>query len=146
MVFPSISPTLAEVLLLSLTLALGFFIGWAVGSSQTPEPPFFPFLTVSGFGENSTELTIKHLYGGTIKKAFDLENGAIVWRNLEVRINALKVTVKEGGKLNGRMDGGRCDFKAGDVLSFPLGGLRKGDELLLVYVPQGIPLYKSVLE
>ncbi|TDA30405.1 MAG: hypothetical protein DSO03_06235, partial [Hadesarchaea archaeon] len=62
------------------------------------------------------------------------------------RINALKVTVKEGGKLNGRMDGGRCDFKAGDVLSFPLGGLRKGDELLLVYVPQGIPLYKSVLE
>jgi len=146
MVLPGISPTLAEVLLLSLVLALGFFIGWAVISSRTPEPPLFPFLAVSGFRENSTELTIKHLYGRTIKEAFDIENGAISWRNLEVRINALKVTVREGGRLNGCMNVGRCDFKTGDVLSFPVEGVKRGDELLLVYVPQGIPLHMSTLE
>ncbi len=144
--FPSISPTVAEVLLLALTLSLGFALGWAIGSSRKPEPPLFPFLTVSGFGENSTELTLKHVYGETIKDAFELENGAISWRNLEVRVNALKVTVKGGGKLNGREGGGRCDFKAGDVLSLPVEGFRKGDELLLVYAPQGRPLYRGTLE
>ncbi|MEM2978441.1 MAG: hypothetical protein QXM46_04040 [Candidatus Hadarchaeales archaeon] len=144
--FPGISPTVAEVLLLALTLSLGFAVGWAIGSSRTPEPPLFPFLTVSGFRENSTELTIKHVYGETIKDAFVLEGGAISWRNLEVRVNAIKVTVKGGGRLNGRGEGGRCDLRAGDVLSFPVEGFRRGDELLLVYVPQGIPLYRGLLE
>jgi hypothetical protein len=144
--FPGISPAVAEILLLTLTLSLGFVVGWAIGSSRTPEPPLFPLLTVSGFRENSTGLTLKHVYGETIRGAFELENGAISWRNLEVRVNAIKVTVREGGRLNGSEGGGRCDFKAGDVLSFPVEGFRRGDELLLIYVPQGRPLYRVVLE
>jgi hypothetical protein len=144
--FPSVSPVVAEVLLLALTLALGFALGWIVGSSRTPEPPLLPFLTVSGFRENSRALTVAHVYGETLKGAFELENGKILWRNFEVRVNALKVTVKENGRLNGRTEGGECDFKTGDMLSFPVEGLRRGDELLLIYVPQGRPLYRAVLE
>jgi hypothetical protein len=144
--FPAVSPVVAEVLLLSLTLALGFALGWILGSSRTPEPPVFPFLTVSGFRENSSELTITHVYGGTIEEALELENGRILWKNLEVRLNAVRIRVEEGGRLNGRVEGGKCDFKAGDVLSFPVEEFRKGDELLLVYIPQGRPLYRAVLE
>jgi len=146
MEFPSVSPVVSEVLLLSIALSLGFALGWILGSSRTPEPPLLPFLTVSGFRENSGELTITHVYGETIRKAFELENGRILWKNFEVRLNAAKVRVEGGGRLNGRTEGGECDFRAGDVLSLPVEGFRRGDELLLIYVPQGRPLYRAVLE
>jgi len=144
--FPTVSPVVAEVLLIAIALSLGLALGWILGSSRTPEPPLFPFLIVSGFRENSDQLTIRHVYGETIREAFELENGRILWRNFEVRLNAVKVRVEKGGRFNGSQEGGRCDFKAGDVLSFPVEGFRKGDELLLIYVPQGRLLYQVVLE
>ena len=127
-------------------MALGIVLGWAIASAGGPKPPPSPILCVSGFKAGSENLTVTHLYGDPICEAFEIENGAIEWRNLDVRLNALRVRVTEGGTLNGRSDVGLCDFVSGDVLRFPIKKLERGDEILLVHTPTGRLFYRLVVE
>lgn len=83
-------------------------------------------------------LILTHLGGDPLPEAFSLSNGAISWKNLEVRVNGVRVEVGSGALLNGQgSTSGTVRFLRGDELSFPLSGLREGDSLSVIYRPAG---------
>lgn len=83
-------------------------------------------------------LLLKHLGGEPLPDAFSLSNGAVTWKNLEVRVNGVRVGVTSEALFNGLgSTGGFVVFSRGDGLSFPLSGLRTGDSLSVIYKPAG---------
>ncbi len=83
-------------------------------------------------------LILRHLGGDPLPEAFSLSNGAISWKNLEVRVNGVRVRVNSEGLFNGRSSTEELvRFSENDELSFPLSGLRVGDSLSVIYGPAG---------
>lgn len=89
--------------------------------------------TVDKFGDNI--LTVTHEGGDPIREAFEVkEDGAIEWRELEIRINGLIINVTGGATFNGKDNVGLVRFDTNDSLKFPY-NLESGDWIKVVYRP-----------
>jgi FlaG/FlaF family flagellin (archaellin) len=122
---------MAVALAASLSLALR---GWEVKS------PLQPLLELrmekDRYGRDNVILT--HLGGDALPEAFSLSGGAITWKNLEVRVNGIRVEVGSGALYNGSgTTVGPVWFERGDRLSFTLENLSQGSWVSVIYMPAG---------
>jgi hypothetical protein len=122
---------MAVLLAASLSLSLR---SWEVKS------PLQPMLELrmekDRYGRDHFLLT--HLGGDPLPEAFSLSGGAITWKNVEVRVNGVRVEVGSGALYNGSGDtAGLVRFGRGDRLSFTLENLSQGTWISVVYRPAG---------
>jgi len=122
---------MAVLLAASLSLLLR---SWEVKS------PLQPLLELGmekdRYGKDNVLLT--HLGGDPLPEAFSLSGGAVTWKNLEVRVNGVRVEVSSGALYNGSGDTtGPVRFGRGDRLSFTLENLSQGTWISVIYRPAG---------
>jgi len=122
---------MAVILAASLSLALR---RWEVKS------PLQPLLELrmekDRYGKDI--LILNHLGGDPLPEAFSLSGGAVTWKNLEIRVNGIRVEVASGALYNGRGDtAGPVRFGRGDSLSFTWENLGPGTWISVIYRPAG---------
>ena len=86
------------------------------------------------------ELVLTHRGGDRLSDAFRLHGGEIVWRDLEVRVDGVKVVVRSGATLNGRSSVGVVDFLPDNSLRFRVGrgSLYPGRWVEVIYEDQAL--------
>jgi FlaG/FlaF family flagellin (archaellin) len=128
---------MAVLLAASLSLALR---RWEIKS------PLQPLLELrmekDKYGRDNVTLT--HLGGDPLPEAFSLSGGAITWKNLEVRVDGIRVGVASGAQYNGSgTTVGPVWFERGDRLSFTLENLKAGSWISVIYGPAGQVLVET---
>lgn len=131
------SPTTAVIAIILVTVALMAALAATLGVLKEPANELS---TVIAYTKAGNVLIVRHVGGDPIENAFLLEDEAIEWVNFEVRINRVKVVVREGGVVEKGgvplMDVGLVNFEIGDRLWIPVGQeLRKEDRIDFVYRP-----------
>jgi len=128
---------MAVLLAASLSLALR---GWEIKS------PLHPLLELrmekDKYGRENVILA--HLGGDPLPEAFSLSGGTITWKNLEMRVNGIRVEVASGALYNGSgSTSGPVSFVRGDRLSLTLENLKAGDYISVIYRPAGQVLVEA---
>lgn len=134
-----VSVMVGVVTLMGMAVLLASFLSlslrsWEVGS------PLQPLLELrmekDKYGKDV--LILNHLGGDSLPEAFSLSGGAICWKNLEVRVNGVRVEVGAGALYNGsESTSGPVRFSGGDRVSFTLENLSRGTWISVIYRPAG---------
>lgn len=133
-----VSPVIATVLLIAITIVMVGIVAAFVGGITPGEVPISVFLVYDNNKEGNTRLIVRHGGGDVVDSAFDSGR----FKEMEVRINgAIKLTAPATDNLwlNGvRMTAadGIKRFAVGDMLVVPLtSGLAIGDIISALYKP-----------
>ena len=128
-----VSPVIATVLLICLTIVVGGAIVFMLGTSKAPQEPIQAVVRVD---LERDKLVVRHQTGSKIMGAFKLVNGGIQWMTMEVRVNGVKVDVTGGARLDGSENLGVVHFGPGHELKLPI-DIKGGETVTVVYVPYG---------
>ena len=134
----SVSPVIATVLLIAITIVIVGIVAAFMGRIRLPAPPIharLSFETITVEGSDETVLVIKHAGGDSIPKAFEGSGSSLQWKDLDARLNGAPVEMGKPAIYNGELNwSGVKDFGVGDVLKIPLDILlRPEDTISVVY-------------
>lgn len=137
-----VSELVAVLLLLGMTITMVGIITVILWSWPRPVESLDASLSSENLGYN---LILKHLGGDVIRSAFKIENGAVEWVDLELRLNGviIQIVSQDNATLNDDNNPGKVNFCHGDVFKFPR-TVVKGDWLAAVYRPLNQILFHTV--
>lgn len=144
-----LSPIVATIVLIGIVMALSSVLMVLISGWPQPQPAFDGEFMIENADNGSTGLRVLDVGGTPAINSFDVQNSAITWNNLELKVNGISKDMKcryateRGETVVNQRDTSETsiDLTPGDEFQIyvkdAIGrSLERGDTITLIYTPK----------